>query len=49
MLAQSRMKSLETKAQKSVALCFETAAEDLWNQLQVALARNKAFRQQLSL
>jgi hypothetical protein len=46
---QSRMKGLETIAQKRTALGSETAADDLWDQLQVALSRNKELEQQLSL
>ena len=48
-LDQTRIKALETIAQKRVALGSETAAEDLWDQLQEALARNKELEQQLSL
>ena len=46
---QSRMKALETMAQKRAALGSETAAEDLWDQLQEALGKNKELEQQLSL
>ena len=35
------MKAVETKAQKHAALGSETAAEDLWDQLQEALTNNK--------
>ena len=42
------MKAVETKAQKRAALGSETAAEDLWDQLQEALANNKELEQQLS-
>ena len=45
---QSRMKALETIAQKHAALGSVTAAEDLWDQLQEALASNKELEQQLS-
>ena len=45
---QSRKKALETIAQKCAALGSETAAEDLWDQLQEALASNKELQQQLS-
>ena len=46
---QSRMKALETMAQKHAALGSATAAEDLWDQLQEALGKNKELEQQLSL
>ena len=42
------MKALETITQKHAALGSKTAAEDLWNQLQEALASNKELEQQLS-
>lgn len=45
---QSQMKAVETKAQKCAALGSETAAEDLWDQLQEALTNNKELEQQLS-
>ena len=45
---QSQKKALETVAQKRAALGSETAAEDLWDQLQEALASNKELQQQLS-
>ena len=45
---QSRMKAVETKSQKHAALGSETAAEDLWDQLQEALTNNKQLEQQLS-
>ena len=44
---QSWMKAIETKAQKHAALGSETAAEDLWDQLQEALTNNKKLEQQL--
>ena len=43
------MKALDTIAQKRAALGSDTAAEDLWDQLQDASARNKELQQQLSL
>ena len=43
------MKALETMAQKHAALGSATAAEDLWDQLQEALGKNKELEQQLSL
>jgi hypothetical protein len=46
---QSRMKALETMAQKRADLGSETAAEDLWDKLQDALTRNKELEQQLFL
>ena len=46
---QSRIKGLETIAQKRAALGSETAAEDLWDQLQEVLASNKELEQKLSL
>jgi len=42
------MKALETIAQKHAALGSDTAAEDLWDQLQEALTNNKKLEQQLS-
>ena len=42
------MKALETIAQKHAALGSKTAAEDLWDQLQEALASNKELEQQFS-
>ena len=45
---KSRKKALETIAQKCAALGSETAAEDLWDQLQEALTSNKELQQQLS-
>ena len=42
------MKALETIAQKHAALGSKTAAEDLWDELQEALASNKELEQQLS-
>src|SRR5271155_5487553 len=47
-LEQSRMKALETIAQKHAALGSDTAAEDLWDQLQEALTNNTKLEQQLS-
>jgi len=47
-LEQARMKALETIAQKHAALGSDTAAEDLWDQLQEALTNNEELEQQLS-
>ena len=43
------MKALETLVQKCAALGSETAAEDVWDQLQESLVRSKELEQQLSL
>jgi adenine-specific DNA glycosylase len=45
---QSRMKAVVVIAQKHAILGSETAAEDLWDQLQEALTSNKELEQQLS-
>jgi len=45
---QSQIKAVETKSQKCAALGSETAAEDLWDQLQEALTNNTELEQQLS-
>ena len=42
------MKALKTLAQKHAALGSDTAAEDLWDQLQEALNNNEELEQQLS-